>query len=219
MAGFRYSFKAGEFASALFQKSELIAAAATGAVTEAGTIAKNRGRADIASAGFSKGWQNALRLEIYPKQKNSSKSRNSINAAAHIFHRVGYAGVFESGDTISGKPLLWLPLKSTPQRIGRSKMTPAAYVKSIGPLVTIQRPGQAPLLAGQIAINRRGQTTPGKVTLSALRRGNSGKASKLVPLFVGIPKAKMPDKFSIREITVNAASQLGSLYMKHLKVD
>ena len=212
-ARFRFDAKKGEFARAMVQIADPIAYAGTSAIIEAGDIVKREGRSDIASAGFSKRWQNTLRVDVYPKRGAS------MNAAAFIWHKIPYAGVFEDGDTISGKPLLWLPLKSTPQRIGRSKMTPAGYIKSIGPLVPINRPGKPPLLAGQIAINRRGQTTPGKVTLSALRRGNSGKASRLVPLFIGIPKAKMPDKFSIREITERAANRLGELFVKHLKVD
>ncbi|WP_353842903.1 DUF6441 family protein, partial [Mesorhizobium sp.] len=63
------------------------------------------------------------------------------HAAALIFHNIRYAGIFEEGGTISGKPRLWLPLKDTPKRAGRQKMTPALYIKTIGPLVSIERPG------------------------------------------------------------------------------
>jgi hypothetical protein len=39
-----------------------IAKAATAAVREAGEIAKRDGRASVAAAGFSRKWQNALRV-------------------------------------------------------------------------------------------------------------------------------------------------------------
>jgi hypothetical protein len=33
----------------------------------------------------------------------------SLQAKAVIFHKFGFAGVFEHGATIEGKPLLWIP--------------------------------------------------------------------------------------------------------------
>ncbi|RVD14310.1 hypothetical protein EN749_20220 [Mesorhizobium sp. M7A.F.Ca.ET.027.02.1.1] len=212
MARFRYQKKDGEFAGAMASIKDPIAFAGTAAITEAGDIVKREGRADIAAAGFSRKWQNALRVNVYPRR------RTSINAAALIFHKIQYAGVFDEGAIISGKPKLWLPLKDTPKRAGRSKMTPALYIKTIGPLISIERPGKPPLLAGRIATNRRsGQA--GKVTLSALRRGGKGAPSVLVPLFIGIDRVSIRDRFSIREITERAAARLAELYLKHLNPD
>lgn len=212
MARFRYQKKDGEFAAAFASMKDPIAFAGTAAISEAGDIVKRQGRADIAAAGFSRRWQNALRVNVYPRRKLS------MNAAALIFHNIQYAGVFEEGATITGKPRLWLPLPSAPKRVGRQKMTPALYIKSIGPLVSIERPGKPPLLAGKIATNRRGSKT-GKVSLSALKRGGAGAPSTLVPLFVGIDRVNIRDRFSIREITERAAARLGDLYLKHLNPD
>ncbi|RWH86453.1 MAG: hypothetical protein EOR77_21635 [Mesorhizobium sp.] len=211
MARFRYERKDGEFAAAMAAIKDPIAFAGTAAISEAGDIVKREGRADIAAAGFSKRWQNALRVNVYPRRKYS------INAAALIFHNIRYAGVFEEGATISGRPRLWLPLPTAPKRAGRKKMTPALYVKTIGPLFSIERPGKPPLLAGRIATNRRGSKT-GKVSLSALKRGGAGAPSTLVPLFIGIDRVNIRDRFSIRQITERAAARLGALYLKHLKV-
>ncbi|TIN41402.1 MAG: hypothetical protein E5Y10_22945 [Mesorhizobium sp.] len=211
MARFRYQRKEGEFALAMAAIKDPIAFAGTAAISEAGDIVKRQGRQDIAAAGFSKRWQNALRVNVYPRRKLS------MNAAALIFHNIRYAGIFEEGAVISGKPRLWLPLPSAPKRAGRQKMTPALYVKTIGPLFSIERPGKPPLLAGKIATNRRGSKT-GKVSLSALKRGGAGAPSTLVPLFVGIDRVNIRDRFSIRQITERAAARLGALYLKHLKV-
>lgn len=212
MARFRYQSKPGEFAQALAAKKDPIAAAGTAAITDAANIIKAEGRADIAAAGFSKRWQNTLQFIVYPKKQLS------IDAAALIYHKIQYAGVFEKGAVIAGKPMLWLPLPTTPKRAGRQKMTPALYIRTVGPLISIERPGKPPLLAGKIATNRRGQINKGKVTLSALRRGGAGAPSTLVPLFIGIDRVKIRDRFSIREITERAAARLGQLYLKNLRV-
>lgn len=212
MARFRYERKEGEFALAMAAIKDPIAFAGTAAITEAGAIVKREGRQDIAAAGFSKRWQNALRVNVYPRR------RLSMNAAALIFHAIQYAGIFEEGGTITGKPRLWLPLKDTPKRAGRQKMTPALYIRTIGPLFSIERSGKPPLLAGKIATNRRGSKT-GKVSLSALKRGGSGSPSTLVPLFIGIDRVNIRDRFSIREISERAAARLAELYLKHLNPD
>ena len=75
-----------------------IAKAATAAMKDAGDVAKRTGRSSIASAGFSRKWQNALRVNIYPAQGDS------MRPAAFIFHKIRYAGVFEEGAVISGQP-------------------------------------------------------------------------------------------------------------------
>ena len=101
-----------------------IAKAATAAMKDAGDVAKRTGRSSIASAGFSRKWQNALRVNIYPAQGDS------MRPAAFIFHKIRYAGVFEEGAVIRGQPLLWLPLGNVPVRRGRP-MTPVA-VRPLG---------------------------------------------------------------------------------------
>jgi hypothetical protein len=213
MARLSYTYKRDEFAQAMAAMQDPVAFAGTAAITEAAAIVKAEGRADIAAAGFSKRWQNTLTALIYPKK------RYSMDAAAVIYHKIPYAGIFEKGGVIGGKPKLWLPLPTAPKRAGRSKMTPALYVKTIGPLISIERPGKPPLLAGRIATNRRGQINRGKVTLSALKRGGKGAPSTLVPLFIGIDRVSIRDRFSIAEITARAAARLGELYVKNLKVN
>ncbi|MFC3323325.1 DUF6441 family protein [Mesorhizobium cantuariense] len=208
-ARFRYSYGKGDFASAMASIKDPIAAAGTGAIKELADIVKREGRQDMASAGFSKRFQNTFRGNVYPA------GRNSIDAAAVLYSKVRYSNIFETGGTISGKPRLWLPLPTAPTRAGRQKMTPALYVKTIGPLISIERQGKPPLLAGKIATNRRGSKT-GKVSLSALKRGGAGAPSTLVPLFVGIDRVSIKDKLHIREITERAAGRLGELYFKHL---
>ncbi|TSE07583.1 hypothetical protein C1D09_018805 [Mesorhizobium intechi] len=190
-----------------------IAAAGTGAIRELADIVKREGRADMASAGFSKRFQNTFRGEVYPS------NRDSIDAAAVLYSKVRYSNIFETGGDISGSPLLWLPLPTAPKRIGRQKMTPELYIRQIGPLFTINRPGKPPLLAANIGVSARQKASGniGKITNAKLRRGATGTGAKqAVPLFVGIPSVSIKDKLQIREITERAAGRLGELYFKHL---
>jgi hypothetical protein len=175
-----------------------IAKAATAAVREAGEIAKRNGRASIAAAGFSRKWQNALRVNIYPPQGDS------MRPAAFIFHKIRYAGVFEEGAVIGGKPLLWLPLPTVPLRRGRP-MTPSQYARTVGPLVTIERPGRPPLLFPKPRAGRRGR----RAAVDAERK----------PLYVGLSTVAIAKRFDIKGAAQKAAAQLPSLYAKHLKAD
>ena len=72
-----------------------------------------KGRADIAAAGFSRRWQNAFRVDVFPRGR-----KVSVDAAAWVFHKIPYAEVFEEGATIRGRPYLWIALPGTPTRIG-----------------------------------------------------------------------------------------------------
>ncbi len=175
-----------------------IARAATAAVRGAGEIAKRNGRASIAAAGFSRKWQNALRVNVYPPHGDS------LRPAAFVFHKIRYASVFEEGAVIGGKPLLWLPLPTVPLRRGRP-MTPSQYVRSVGPLVSVERPGRPPLLFAKPRAARRG------------RRAVSSSERK--PLYVGLSAVAIAKRFDIKGAAQKAAAQLPALYTKHLRAD
>jgi hypothetical protein len=106
--------------------------AKSGAVRDAAALAVKEGRANIASAGFSSRWQKALTSNFYP---NEGK-----DPAALIFHRMPFAGVFERGITISGRPLLWLPIE---QNLPPGIHSPSQYGKK---LVSVNIAGKPPLL-------------------------------------------------------------------------
>jgi hypothetical protein len=106
-----YSALRGEFAAELQKIEQPIAKAGTAAVREAAEVAKAEGRASIAAAGFGRKWQNELRANVYPP------NRDSLRPAALIYHKVPYARVFEEGAVIHGKPRLWLPLPNAPMAL------------------------------------------------------------------------------------------------------
>lgn len=130
----KFAFSAQE--SAIEQMVEAIERqineAQSGAVRDAATLAVKEGRANIASAGFSSRWQKALTSNFYPNE--------GVNPAALIFHRIPFAGVFERGITISGRPLLWLPIE---RNLPPGIHSPSQYGKK---LVSVNIAGKPPLL-------------------------------------------------------------------------
>ena len=94
MTRIRYRSEPGIFELAFLTPAEEIEEAAQAAVAAAGELAKTDARANILSAGLGGKFAKALRLNVYPKKGTSLK------AAAQIFHKIPYAGVFEEGATI-----------------------------------------------------------------------------------------------------------------------
>lgn len=193
----------GDFGKAFSEMKNPMAVRATTAIDRLGNAIKTIGRANIAAAGFSKRWQNALRVNRYPRKGVS------ISPALWIYHAISYAEVFESGATIHGKPLLWIPLSSTPKKIGGRRMTPKLYTQEIGPLTAISPPGHPPLLVAKY----QGRSGRKKISLAGLRRGQSGDGSKTsVPIFVGLERVKLRKRFRLRSIFVNETRQLKRYY-------
>ena len=187
--------------------------ASTAAMKEVADLAKERGRQNIAGAGFGKRWQNALRSEAYPKRGES------VNAAAWIYHRIPYAGVFEQGATIRGNPLMWVPLSTTPSLGRRNKLTPKNFESQIGPLFSM-RGSKQPLLGAKVAVTkaaaRRGP--PYRVTRAALRRGAAGNGViRTVPVFVGVDTVRIRKRFDLASVADQVAREIPRLYLKNLK--
>lgn len=202
-ARIRYIYEPGSFEAAFRAPYADMAAAAQGAIAAAGTIVKAEGRADIAAAGLGAGFVKALRVDIYPQ------GRDSLNATAHIYHKIPYAGVFEEGATIRGQPRLWLALSSTPQRYGRKPMTPELFRKTIGPLSFVKRSGKRPLL---VAKAKKGKNTT-KISLARFRSGGRGEGPFMsVPVFVGLDSVTIRKKLNINGIVRSAQARLPQLY-------
>jgi len=204
---------AGGFLRALTEGEKPMAKAATSAVREAADVAKARGRASIAAAGFSKKWQNALRTNVYPR------GRDSMRAAALIYHKVPYAQVFEEGAIIHGKPLLWLPLPNAPFGSGGKRISPSKFRQQTGsPLYAIRRPGKPPMLGAHVRMT--GARAGKAISLSLLRRGRNpgGRGTvQLVPLYVGIDAVTLKKRFAIIDAVRQAAARLPELYLKHFR--
>ncbi|TIN36851.1 MAG: hypothetical protein E5Y10_22245 [Mesorhizobium sp.] len=188
-----------------------IAKAATRAVIQVADGIKAEGRADIISAGFSRRWANAFRVNVYPKG-----GVVSVDAAALVYHKVPYADVFETGARIAGSPYLWLPLPDAPRGRGGARIPASQYRLRVGhPLYAIKRPGKAPLLGANIK-STAARSQKG-VSLSQLKRGRNpgGRGTvRMVPLYVGVRQVDIKQKFHLRAITAANASKLAAFYYR-----
>jgi hypothetical protein len=207
----------GKFGAAVRELYQPIAEAGTAAIRQAGADVKRDARASIASAGFGAKWQNALRVDVYPKRGSSAR------AAAHIYHKIPYAAVFERGATIRGKPMLWIPMSHTPKRANGARLTAAAYVRTIGPLVSFNRPGKPPMLAGQIKASAKGVLTLAKLrsgkklAAKTLANKKGGAGVRLIPLYTGISTVTIRRRFGIYAAIARARAKLASYYLANLK--
>lgn len=209
-----YLYATGQFDQAMREIYEPISEAGTAAMRAAADEVKQEARASIASAGFSKKWQNALRVDAYPKKGASA------NAAAHIYHKIPYADVFEEGATIRGRPHLWVALPHTPKKVAGKKMTAARFAENIGPLFPLPTRGGKPMLAAKMAVSKTAakKGPPYKATMAGLRRGAAGQGIvRAVPVFVGLDRVRIARKFRIQDAIDKAVGRLPELYLDNLK--
>ena len=135
----RIEYKGEPLSKVFGEMKTPIAQAATTAMRQAGEILKTEARKEIAKGGLGRKWQTALRVNVYPQNKDS------LSPAAFMYHKIPYAWVFEQGATIRGKPLLWLPLPSVPKRGTRQPSPRKLGIK----LQSVNR-GTKPLLVGRL---------------------------------------------------------------------
>lgn len=186
----------GNFKDAFNDQFGRVATAATGAINKGAEDLRARARASISSGGFSNKWQNAYRVEVFPRG-----AKASVDAAIWAWHKIPYAGVFETGATIRGKPMLWLPTKFAPNRIGGKKPTPSLFIKFIGPLRSTKGTKHPMLVAAFQARGRR-------------RKGGP----RTVPIFVGVPLVHIPKKFDLEKAAQSVRDQLPDHYFQLLQV-
>lgn len=217
---------------ALFNINKPIKEAAAKAVIAAGSQAVTRGRADIARAGnFGRLWQQTWNARFYQVDPPA------LDAAAFLFQKIPYSPVFEDGATITGKPYLWIPLRTAPLKVGRGKATPEKLAALGIHLFEIQRnAGGPPLLAAEVVASARTKAkgrTYFNVTLNDLKKGeanrtnratagsgqNRPKPSIAVPLFFGLPTIHLRKRFHLRAIVAQEAAKLGEYYELNLEVD
>lgn len=212
MARIRYKSKPGIFEQAFKAITDDIATAAQDTIVEVGNFAKNESRNDIVAAGLGPKFANALRLNIYPKVGPS------INATAQIFHKIPYAGVFEEGAQIRGKPLMWIPFNDVPQKLGSKKaMTPKNFEARVGPLQFVRRAGKPPLLVAKMKVSR-GKTSD-KITLAKLRAASSTTTEKVrsVPIFVGVSSVNIRKRLNIVAIVKRARDMMPAIFASKIK--
>jgi hypothetical protein len=218
----QYNPQTQQFTKGFLPIDNVIVEAANKAVQQSASAGVQAGRADIAQAGFSKIWQNSLRYKMMTP-------KNSLNPKAYIHTRINYADIFETGGTIQGDPLIWLPLPSVPPNPGsglkfggvvkREHMTPGQYVRKIGPLISLRRPGKPPILAAAIRRGFKAQPFGRFATKAQLRRGLKGRGGgvQMIPLFVGVPSVHISKKWNVTAALQREANNMPKYYEEELR--
>src|SRR5262249_14405584 len=112
VARFNVSVNVEEWRQMIREKQKPVIDAEVQALRETAENAVDEGRRNIAAAGrFGINWQRGLQFRM---------TGEGGQTVATVFHRSALAGVFESGTTIAGRPLLWLPITPGAPPIRRS---------------------------------------------------------------------------------------------------
>lgn len=209
-----YIFGEGDFDKGMRAMEKPMARAATAAVHDAGYSAKIGGQEAILAGGMSARFARIYTVKFYPR------FGDSIDAAAFVYHKTDYAGIFQTGGTVHGKPRLFIPLPGVPKKIGRNRVTPRIYEQRIGPLFPVQRPGKPLLLMAKVASSKARLNR--KFTVGSLRSGHANRGHRSlisVPMFVGVDQVTIPKKFDTRPASQRALKMLPSLYQRYLQAD
>lgn len=212
-----FSAVRGEFAKAIADLQKPLARAATATAKDVGNnFVKPGMRSAISRAGFGPRWQNAARVVVFPK------TGIALDPAIWAYHKIKYADIFEEGGTIQPKQrkLLWLPTNNAPKKIGKERLTPATFIKNVGPLHPVRQPGRPLMLAAYMSGRQGSKPTMAKLRRgSALarlgvraRRGRHGQGVTSVVMFIGLPSVRIHARFGLSKVFREAGRKLISSY-------
>lgn len=123
-----------ELAEALAANEARMAAAFLGTANDIANEIRTKGRADIEAAGnFGSRWSAGLDVDVKMVPK-------SFTASVKVTHRIKYFSIFETGGSIVGSPLLWIPFSYT-----GLKISPRKYAAAFG-LFFVQSKRGLPML-------------------------------------------------------------------------
>ena len=170
-------------------KEQPVAVAAEAALRDVAADAVQEGRADIAAAGegFTHAeWLSGLQYRVFGDRVGGQAT---LSGVATIFHKYGIASVFETGATIKGHPLMWVPTDKGLARLGGAR-----------------RPSRS----GK-------KLTFATVKGVPMAFDAADKVRDRKPLYIGLPSVSIPKKFHIVDIVKKHAARLGLAFVKEFK--
>lgn len=201
----------GDMSKVTGHARDRIAAAATSAMRDAANQLKTKGRSAISAGIKSTKFQNAFRTKVYPE------GSNSLKPSVFAYHKIPYAGVFEDGASITGHPLLWLPIEANlPLQARGKRWTPKDFAATIGPLQSGNHSGK-PVLFGQVAVGPAGGVLALPSHGVRARKAYAKAKKKWLPVFVGISAITEPKKFDLNAVAREVASGIGDAILKNLE--
>lgn len=132
--------------------------ALTAAMNIAAGMILDKAREDISSAGnFGQSWTSGLTMEF---------EGSAPNMRMWLTHSIPYAGIFETGGVIQGKPFLWIPLAGTDAQGVRASafgggLFSAKYPRKAGPPLLFSMADKKPRYFGaeSVTIPKKFQLT------------------------------------------------------------
>ncbi len=178
-----------EWIKATTAVEKTMAHAMTATVKQMATETRDGIRQSISAAGFGSHWVNSIKFKMLEKG-------DVLNPDAWVHSTINFSDVFETGKHIVGNPLLWLPLPAVPPWPGdpTRQMSPRKYIQTVGPLVTIRRPGKTPLLGA--IVESRSKRRPGRrLSIQRITSASPHTTRTMVPLFVGVSAVEIEKRF------------------------
>lgn len=201
----------GQWVQATTDAERIMAKGLTSAMRELGKRAAAAANQEIHSSGLaSKKWE--------LKAKNFPISGNALDPAVWLHSTVNFENIFESGKFIVGDPYLWLPLPSVPLWPGdpTRQMSPKKYVQSVGPLVTMRRPGKPPMLGAVVTGRPKAQPFGRFASRTILKRGARVSGPKsTIPLFIAVRLASIKKKFDVLSAVQSVTEQMQGIYTQN----
>jgi hypothetical protein len=189
-----------------------IADAGIAAIKRATDEALARSKADVAASGLGSRWVASFKSRFYENK--------GLDAAGLIYSRINFGVVFERGATVPGNPTLWIPLQTTPKKLGGKRLTAKVFHEQIGHLFKTKIDGRD-YLAARIAVSKRQTTGPLPLLSAAMLKNRAkpkaGQRTRLIPMFVGKSSTTIQKRLHIGEITQAAAARLGEYYAAAIK--
>jgi hypothetical protein len=193
--------------------SDPMAVAGAATVREATDITHAKGQANIASSGLGPRWVRSFKQRFY--------LNDGLDAAGIVYSTINFSVVFERGATVKGNPTLWIPLPTTPLKIGGKRVTAKRISDEVGQLFKIELRGKE-YLAMKIAVSKRVATGPlPRMSTAMLKRAakkpRKGQVTRLIPMFVAASSIRIRDRLRIREIAEETAANMPEMYADKVK--
>lgn len=188
-------YEPGELAKAFQLTGEQLDTVVRETMDDVLELALEEGRREIRGAGGEMGqsdnWINNLKGYISDDKDGEPQIT--------VYHRIKYAGIFETGGKIEGKPYIWLPTKIVPTFAS----TPKKFARNFPdkPLRSARGKQRRPMLVAKIGFGRI----------------KGGFGPKSVPVFIGVRSINVRKRFSIAAAVNRAAAKFETFYARHLR--
>ncbi len=213
------SAEGDQWQKATTEYERIMAKGATQSFRKLSRVVELAARQAVGAAGFTSNVQRTIQA------LNKPPSGYVLNPRVWLHSTVNYLDVFEEGRTITGSPLLWLPLPTVPPHpgsgvkfgglVGRPHMTPSQYIRTVGRLIkVVTRKHGGLIMLGAMVEGPDTRPSRGRLRRTFLKQRFHEKTrpTHFVPLFIGIARISIPKKFDTEQAAKSAVDGLEKAY-------